>query len=148
MSSLDRFRRCSRGVTSVARVLALCLLLLETNAWAAQYVYVASASNVLVVDTATISLVNVVDMGVASGANVTGVALNPAGTRLYVSDEHNHRVTVLDTSTLLPVAVVPVGGFPYQISVNSTGTRAYVLVDDVTNSIAAIWAIDTRGGPG
>jgi YVTN family beta-propeller protein len=124
-------------------VLALCLLLLETNAWAAQYVYVASASNVLVVDTATISLVNVVDMGVASGANVTGVALNPAGTRLYVSDEHNHRVTVLDTSTLLPVAVVPVGGFPYQISVNSTGTRAYVLVDDVTNSIAAIWAIDT-----
>ena len=98
-------------------------------------------------------------------AHPQGVALDPAGTRVYVADDDNDRVVVLDPRTLAFVAQVGSRGTgpgqfqnPYDVAVDgSTPNRLYV-ADNVNNrvdvfdafSLAVLGAFGSagRGVPG
>jgi YVTN family beta-propeller protein len=56
----------------------------------------------------------------------------------YIANFGSGDVSVIDTSTNKVVATIPVGGTPYYVAVNSTGTRAYV------NCNGSICVIDTN----
>jgi len=64
-----------------------------------------------------------------AGAQITfpaGSALSPDGKFLYVACNGDNSVAVIDTTALTVVRRVPVGYFPYGVSVNSTGTEVLV----------------------
>lgn len=60
----------------------------------------------------------------------SGVAVNPAGTRVYLTNSASEgAVSVIDTSTNTVVAIValPIQSFPLGIAVNPAGTRLYAV---------------------
>src|SRR5260370_24023932 len=64
-----------------------------------------------------------------AGAQITfpaGSALSPDGKFLYVACNGDNSVAVIDTTALTVVRQVPVGYFPYGVSVNSAGTEILV----------------------
>jgi len=82
------------------------------------------------------------------GSFPTGVAVTPAGTRVYVTNEFfSGTVSVIDTATNTVVATVPVGSFPLGVAVTPAGTRVYVanrsssgtvsVIDTATNTVVA-----------
>ncbi|WP_051367646.1 DUF11 domain-containing protein [Hamadaea tsunoensis] len=78
------------------------------------------------------------------GSEPDRMAVNAAGTRLYVANIGSGTVTVIDTATHMVLATVPVGGSPHGIVVPSQGTKAYVttdnsvsVVDTTTNAVTA-----------
>lgn len=98
----------------------------------------------------------------ATGATVTTIpslfaaslALNPAGTRLYVGSRWG-AVYVIETATFSTVATIPVAGFPGQLLVNPTGTRLYEargdnvhVIDTVTNALVTTIPIGNFFGGG
>ncbi|MFD4144703.1 YncE family protein, partial [Streptomyces sp. NPDC058572] len=81
------------------------------------------------------------------GDNPIGVAVSPAGTRLYIANSAgDDSVSVIDT-TLVPPAVidtVPLGTDPVDVAVSPDGTRAYTannaadnvsVIDTATNTV-------------
>jgi len=95
-----------------------------------------------VLDTVT----NTVIATVAVGSNPGFVAVNPAGTRVYVTNSSDSTVSVLDTATNTVTATVPVGSDPVGVAVNPAGTRVYVanrgsysvfVLDTATNTVTA-----------
>jgi YVTN family beta-propeller protein len=67
------------------------------------------------------------------------VALNPAGTRLYVSEDFSDRLLVIDTATNSVVANIAVAAQPQGVAVNPAGTRAYVThASGLSNSVSVI----------
>lgn len=81
-----------------------------------------TGSNVSVIDTAT----NRVTATIPAGGSV--VALNPAGTRLYVGS-----VSVIDTATRRVIATIPVANVR-GMAVNPLGTRVYVAFGNLFQS--------------
>jgi YVTN family beta-propeller protein len=54
---------------------------------------------------------------VTVGHGPTGVAVNPAGTRVYVTNWHANSMSVIDTATNTIVATVRTGESPGHVSV-------------------------------
>jgi YVTN family beta-propeller protein len=84
------------------------------------------------------------DIPLGSGNIPVGVAVNQAGTRVYVTNSASNTVSVIDTSSNTVIATVPVGTTPYGVAVNPSGTRVYVayigsnvvsVIDTNTNSV-------------
>ena len=80
------------------------------------------SSTVSVIDTAT----NKVTATVPVGNYPCGVAVNPAGTKVYVVNTLDNTVSVIDTATNKVTATVPVGNVPTGVAVNPAGTKVYV----------------------
>jgi len=105
-----------------------------------------SGTSIVVVDTAT----NAVIATVPAGSGVpTGIAVNPAGTKVYMAVEFDNAVWVLDTATHA-TARIPVGRIPYGVAVNPAGTRVYVgnlddhsvsVIDTASNTVIATVAV-------
>src|SRR4029450_13710608 len=111
-----------------ASVFGLTILLgvVCTAAHAAPFAYIADdgASNVSVIDTETNTIVATIT-GV--GTVPEGVAVNAAGTRVYVTNSvTSGTVGVIDTATNAVIATIPVGAEPFGVAVNPAGTRVYV----------------------
>ncbi|MDO9067567.1 MAG: LamG-like jellyroll fold domain-containing protein [Deltaproteobacteria bacterium] len=71
--------------------------------------------------------------------NARGVSVNPAGTRVYVTNMvESGTVSVFNTSDNSLVATIPVGCMPISVSLNPEGTRAYVV-----NYCGGVSVIDT-----
>src|SRR6266487_3921378 len=80
------------------------------------------------------------------GTFPTVVAVNQTTNQIYVSNQANNSVSVIDGNTTLVVATVPVGTWPQVVEVNSMTNMVYVanllsnnvtVIDGKTNSIAA-----------
>jgi YVTN family beta-propeller protein len=76
-----------------------------------------------------------------------GVAVNPAGTRIYVTNQFDDTMLVIDTAANTVIASITVGDNPSGMAVNPAGTRAYVtnafsnsvsVIDTATNTVIAI----------
>ena len=72
--------------------------------------------------------------------------MNPAGTRVYVTNYDSNNVSVIDTATNTVVATVTVGSDPFGVSENPAGTKVYVanqgsnnvsVIDTATNTVVA-----------
>jgi YVTN family beta-propeller protein len=109
------------------------------------YVGSIGSNEISIIDIAGATAFQVPVGAVSAGATqVTGVAVNPAGNRLYVSRWDTGTVHVLDTATNSQVAAVSVGGNPYNVAFLPSGQRAYVsnpngqyvtVIDTTTNTV-------------
>ena len=101
----------------------------------------ASISNVSVIDTITNSVVATLPV---VGDGLRHVAVNPTGTRVYVTNEFNNTVSVIDTTTNLLVGTIGVDR-PSGIALNPAGTRAYVgrSESDTNTASVKLSVIDT-----
>ena len=107
-------------------------------------VYVAAQNRVLVGDRANSRVVafNAQNLGV-EGAVATGVGVfhmwaDPQGKQLWVVNDIDDVVTVVDPKTLTVIASVPIpGGKPHDVVVGPAGKRAFVSViaDDGTDEV-------------
>lgn len=145
-------RRCTCYFVQYRLLLApwlLLLLLSPVCAWASNFAYIENQSDatVSVVDTKTNARLAKVDVMLGPA----GVAVNPAGTRLYVANLGPDTISVIDTATNMELATVPVRVFPFGIAVNSAGTRVYVtdlfdstvsIIDAVTNTEIATMKLE------
>jgi YVTN family beta-propeller protein len=69
-----------------------------------------------------------------------GVAINPAGSRVYVANRGDNTVSVIDTGTnTVTGAPIPVGGQPFGIDVHPKGTYVYV-ANSFDNTVSVISA--------
>jgi len=112
------------------------------------YAYIAhqdSAQALGVVSVIDIPTGSLTPTTIPAGVYPTGVAVNAAGTRTYVSNG-DYTVSVLDTATNKVIATIPVGISPVGVAVNPRGTRVYVansrsnnvsVIDTATNSVIA-----------
>lgn len=108
-----------------------------------------------VIDTAT----NTVITSVTVGVYPTGVAANPAGTRVYVTNSGSNTVSVIDTATNQVISgiidpktnsahdYIPVGVNPIGVAVAPDGKKAYVansasgtvsVIDTETNKVDTV----------
>jgi YVTN family beta-propeller protein len=117
---------------SKSLLLALALLLCAgaadaaTNCNPCVYVSNQRSTSVSVIDGAT----NKVIANIPAGQIPQGLAVNPAGTRLYVSTHGTAQVglvTVIDTVNYKIVTNIKVGTNPTGLAVNPAGTRLFVL---------------------
>ena len=79
-----------------------------------------------------------------SGSSPAGIAVNPAGTRVYVAISLENTVDVIDTATNTRVARATVGGTPYGVALDASGSRVFVgrsnvgmmsMIDTATNTV-------------
>lgn len=96
-------------------------------------VYVSGANQVSVIDTAT----NTVVAAIPVGNDPRGIAVNPAGTRVYVANFGSDTVSVIDTATRVVIANVAVGDGAWGTAVSPDGARVYAtnLTDDTVSAI-------------
>ena len=110
-----------------------------------------SASNtVSVIATAT----NTVVASVPVGKGPAGVAVNPAGTFVFVTNNTDNSVSVINTANNSVVTTVPVGTGPQGVTVNPVATAfVYVtnngsnnvsVIDTATNSVVTTWPVKGR----
>jgi YVTN family beta-propeller protein len=123
------------------------------------YVTNETGGTVSVIDTAANT---VVGSAIPVGVRPNGIAVNPAGTRVYVTNFgssaiNGNTVSVInienDTNTVIGSAI-PVGVRPLDVAVNPAGTRVYVtnntentvsVIDTATNTVVA--TITVGSGP-
>ena len=111
-------------------------------------VYVASAGStanagigsntVSVIDTATN---NVKTTKVPVGSSPFGVAVNPAGTKVYVANTGDDTVSVINTTTNEVTYTVTVGAGPYGVAVNPAGTKVYVVNSALSPTVYGPYSI-------
>ena len=82
----------------------------------------AAGDNVHIIDPATNRVVGVID-GIEVGH---GAGVSPDGSRIYVSDEAESTLDVVDAKTLKVVKRVPLSGHPNNMAVGRDGRRVYV----------------------
>jgi len=153
--SLKKFWDAKRSLAG------LCLALCAPAAFAAPFNYVANYSDgtMSVIDLSTSKVVTTIPQAVAAtstaaaklgvGPGPIGVAINPAGTRVYVANYGaGLDVTTVGTVSVVDsdptsstrntvLAMIPVGVRPEIIAVNPNGASAYV-TNSVGNTVSAI----------
>src|SRR5215468_1913818 len=115
----------------------------------AQYAYITNGASL------TVSVIDTVrDKVTATIAGSFfapyGVAVNPDGNRVYVTNASagpgNSNLSVIDTATKMVIAKIPVGRQPLGVAVTRDGRRVYVanansgsvsVIDTATNAVAA-----------
>ncbi|MFO1464289.1 MAG: YncE family protein [bacterium] len=81
------------------------------------------SDEVIVIDVATDSLAGT---SIPTGGRPQGLEVNHAGTRLYVANQTDGTVTVIDTSNNQVVTTIPVGGGSAQVAVSPDDKKVYV----------------------
>jgi YVTN family beta-propeller protein len=96
-----------------------------------------------VIDTDSLAVSATVRLGRAelSGGGAAGVAINPAGTRVYVANGFANTVSVIDTSTNALVATVPAGLGPDRMLFSPDGSRLFV-ANAFSSTVSVVDAVD------
>src|ERR1700747_529214 len=82
----------------------------------------SAGDDVSIIDPATNKVVGVID-----GIEVNhGAAVAPDGTRIYISDEAQSTLDVVDAQTFQVTKRIPLSGHPNNIAVSPDGRRVYV----------------------
>jgi YVTN family beta-propeller protein len=132
-------------------LIALAFLVLAGVAGAAPFAYVINEdlpSGINVIDTATNEVISYVGGNLNEPGNLTGpgVTVNPAGTKVYVTNSDKNTISVIDTATNKVTATVNVGSNPCGVAVSLDGKKVYVvnsgsntvsLIDTATNKVTA-----------
>ncbi|MFN8757074.1 MAG: putative Ig domain-containing protein, partial [Burkholderiales bacterium] len=109
--------------SALMKLAVLCVAAMTTTVAHAQpYAYVPLFSGGLYVQNLA---TNFAPTTVALGTNPFGIALNPAGTRAYITNNGGLAVSVVDTSTNTSIATINVGNVPTGIAVTPDGNRVY-----------------------
>src|SRR3990172_6617287 len=92
-------------------------------------------SEVWVIDTATNAVIATIN-DVGNGGQQGGIAVTPDETKIYVARDDNE-VAVIDAATNTVTGTIAVGSYVNGISINPSGTRAYV-TNHTDNTISVI----------
>src|SRR5262249_45708134 len=151
-------RVVSQGLTPMTTrrvltsLLGLLLLGVTTAAHAAPFAWVTTSftDSVSVVDLATNS---VVGMPIAVGDSPFGVAVHPSGALVYVANYGSDSVSVIDATTRMVIATVPVLDAPFGLAAHPDGSRVYVahqfadavtVIDTATNTVLGTIPVGSR----
>lgn len=94
----------------------------------------AAGDNIHVIDPATNRVVGVID-----GIPVShGVVTSPDGSRIYISDEPEEVLEVVDARTLKVTKKVPLTGRPNNLTVSKDGKRIYVGISEAPGAVDII----------
>lgn len=143
----------SRTFSIVARIpVGLCPYLLGV-APDGQWVYVANycTDDVSIIDAATHSVIDNIDVAEHGGDGPYGVAITPDGTYLYVSNWLSDNVSVIETATNSVVASIDVANVGLGIAMTPDGKYLYVTGGDSATSVietATNTVIGTIAGQG
>src|SRR4051794_25788907 len=86
----------------------------------------SAGDNVHLIDPATNTVV-----GIIEGIEVNhGAAAAPDGSRIYISDEAENALAIVDARTLRVTTRVPLSGHPNNIAISRDGRRIYVGIRD------------------
>lgn len=85
----------------------------------------------------TLSDGNTVTATVGVGLNPYGVVVNPAGTRIYVTNDSGASISVIETATNTVTATVNVGKASSGLAIDPAGTRLYV-ANELDNTISVV----------
>jgi YVTN family beta-propeller protein len=110
-----------------------------TNVTGVVYVAESGTNNVAVVSTS--GNPTALTSEVAVGATPVGLIGTPDGTHLFVANQGDNTVSVIDTGTNTLVSTLPntiaVGSSPSYLAVNAAGTRVFV-VNSASNNVSVI----------
>jgi len=90
---------------------------------------------------------------IAVGSKPWAVAVNPKTNRVYVANEGDGTVSVIDGDTAAVVATIPVGYMPWAVAVNPDTNRIYVanggdnsvsVIDGASDTVATTFAVGDR----
>jgi YVTN family beta-propeller protein len=81
--------------------------------------------------------------GSAGSLTPEGLAINPAGTRAYVSDINGGRIDVINTANNSIITKIPIGGEIVGVVINSAGTRVYA-ANMITGVVSVISTANNR----
>ena len=103
---------------------ALLLSLIAEQASAAPFAYMTSTgdNSVLIIDTATNTVVGAVPVG----STPYGAVVTPDGARVYVANDQSNTVSVIGTWVNTVIATIPVGVNPFGIAMHPSGCCVYV----------------------
>jgi YVTN family beta-propeller protein len=125
MGDTMKNHRVFRIVTTTAGILlcTLCLKAADNKGGKIRIIQTNSAGdNIHVIDPATNTVV-----GVITGIEVNhGAAVAPDGSRIYVSDEAESTLDVVDAKTLKVTNRIALSGHPNNIAVGRDGKRVYI----------------------
>lgn len=94
----------------------------------------SAGDNLHIIDPATNTIV-----GEITGIEVNhGVAAAPDGSRIYVSDEADSTLDVVDVPTLKVSKKIPLTGHPNNISIGRDGRRVYVAINEAPGAVDVI----------
>ena len=94
----------------------------------------SAGDNVHVIDPDTNKVV-----GVISGIEVNhGVGAAPDGSRIYISDEAESSLDVVDAKTLKVIKKIPLSGHPNNLAVGHDGRRVYVAIAQAPGGVDVI----------
>ena len=126
-----------------ATIASVLMLAAVSVAQAQPFAYIAenSSGNVSVINTPT----NAVVATVVLGAPLQGIAVNPAGTRVYATTFSGDRIFVIDTAIVALIAAIgqSAGTNPAGIAFNAAGTRGYVA--NVGNNTVLVFDTASNG---
>jgi YVTN family beta-propeller protein len=78
-------------------------------------------------------------VSVINGIEVNhGAAASPDGSRLYVTNEADHTLDVVDMKTLRVIQKIKLGGRPNNLSIRKDGRRVYVAIREAPGSVDVI----------
>ena len=119
MTNTRAFRRC----LTVAAAILVCSVSLAAADKKVRIIQTNSAGdNIHIIDPVTNTVV-----GVITGIEVNhGAAVAPDGSRIYVSDEAESTLDVVDAKTLKVTNKIPLSGHPNNIAISRDGRRVYV----------------------
>lgn len=146
MTNTQAFRRC----LTVAAGILLCTLSSRAAEKKVRIIQTNSAGdNVHVIDPVTNKVV-----GVITGIEVNhGAAVAPDGSRIYISDEAESTLDVVDGKTLKVTNRIPLSGHPNNIAISRDGRRVYVGIIQApggvdvidTGSLKNVKTLQTKG---
>src|SRR5439155_924386 len=126
----------------------------DPQAWALRLirerVYVANQGTVSVINTATNAVIATIST--PGLRQIFGIAINPAGSRVYLSDTAANAVGVIDATNNSFMGARPVGLAPMGLAVDPSGTRVYVanhddsslsVIDATTNAVLSTMQVGT-----
>src|SRR3954469_16230625 len=125
MAGAQGVRRRSRTMKQLAVLMAVVLSTLSLSAAGKRVVIVQTNSagdNVHLIDPVTNKIIGVIN-GIEANH---GAAVAPDGTRIYISDEADSTLDVVDGKSLKVIKKIPLSGHPNNIAIGKDGTRVYV----------------------
>src|SRR5213594_3182498 len=141
MTNTQAIRRCLLGASSrmsdtllVVVGMALCtapaaaqnkVRIIQTN---------SAGDNVHIIDPATNKVVGVIN-GIEVGH---GAGAAPDGSRIYISDEAESALDVVDARTLKVIKQIPLSGHPNNMAVGKDGRRVYVGIAQAPGGVDVI----------
>lgn len=143
--------------SAIVGIISLSVLLAHSGSAAADEAYITNfnTGTISKVDLNTNTLVNTLRFDQAGFENYPNyVATTPDGSYAYATQIFKGTVAVIDTTTDLQVASIPVGDFPEFVAITPNGDYAYVsnrntvdvsVIDVATQSVIA--TISTAGSP-